>query len=455
MIKVICSDRKGTYRELEASPFASTGESWVRDYKFGGLSKVQKLPVVKIDPDKKYQKVLGFGGAFTDASCYLINNLDKDARNEVMKDLFSEKGMGFNVGRLTVAQCDFGRVVYSYNDTPEDVEMKNFSIDPDRECMLPVVKQACDINEDLYLLSSPWSPPGWMKTGGLMTGGWMREKYLGAYALYYMKYIQEYAKAGIKIKAITSQNESETDQLSLMPAAYWHPEIEMAFLRDHLAPLLKKNGLGDIEFWIMDHNYIMWRRAKWMLDDPSLKAVVKGVAFHPYEGPAEVMTKLHEYHPEVDVHMTELGGGFEPSPENICNDAAGFVDMMKNWSRSIFLWNIALNEQGKPHIGPFFQFDRTDGGGILQIHSKTQEVKHGHQYYALGHFSKYVKRGAVHIASECDVKGISQVAFQNPDGKYVVILVNPGEATEVSVALKDRYFQVATPEASTMTLVFN
>lgn len=454
MIKVICSDKNGMYREMEAGPFASTQTSWVRDYKYGGMSKVQKLPVVKLDPDKVYQKILGFGGAFTDASCYLLNTLDKNKRDEVMNNLFSESEMGFNVGRLTVAQCDFGRVVYSYNDTPDDIEMKNFSIGPDHECIIPIVKQACDINRGMFLLSSPWSPPGWMKTGGLMTGGWMRTKYLEAYANYFLCYFQEYSKAGIKINALTTQNESETDQLSLMPACYWHPEMEMAFLRDYLSPLLKKNGLGDIEFWIMDHNYIMWRRAKWMLDDPTLKAVVKGAAFHPYEGPAEVMTKLHDAHPEIDVHMTEEGDGFDPTNTAVCRLGSGYVNMMKNWSRSIFLWNIALNEAGKPHIGPFFKFGEENGGGMLQIHSKTREVKFGHQYYALGHFSKYIKRGAVRISSECDVSGINQVAFVNPDGEYVVVLVNPGEATEMSVEVQGRYAQVPVPEASTMTLVF-
>ncbi len=454
MIKVVCTDKNGMHRELEAGPFASTLSSWVRDYKFGGMSKVQKLPVIKLDPDKKYQEILGFGGAFTDASCYLINTLDKDAREELMKNLYSQSGMGFNVGRLTVAQCDFGRVVYSYDDTPDDIEMKNFSIDYDREYIIPVVRQAGEISGELFLLSSPWSPPGWMKTGGLMTGGWMRNKYLEAYAEYYLRYIQEYGKAGIKINALTSQNESETDQLSLMPACYWHPETEMAFLRDYLAPLLKKHGLDDIEFWIMDHNYIMWRRAKWMLDDPGLKAVVKGAAFHPYEGPATAMTKLRDAHPEIDVHMTEEGAGFNPTNTAVCGLSTGYVDMMKNWSRSIFLWNIALNEFGKPHVGPFFRFEEENGGGILQIHSKTREVKFGHQYYALGHFSRFIKRGAVRIESECDVNGINQVAFVNPNGEYVVVLVNPGEATEISVEVRERYAQVPVPEASTITLVF-
>jgi glucosylceramidase len=293
-----------------------------------------------------------------------------------------------------------------------------------------------------------------MKTGGLMTGGWMRNRYLEAFARYYLKYLQEYKKEGIKIQALTTQNECETDQYSLMPACYWHPESEMSFLGDYLAPLLKENGMEDMELWIVDHNYILWRRAKWMLDDSKLKGVVKGAAFHPYEGTADMMTRLHEAHPEIDIHMTEEGTFFDTGIEAVCKNGSGFIDMMKNWSRSIFCWNIALDEMGKPNIGPFFQMGGKKVGGAIEIHSKTREVIYGCQYWALGHFSRYVDRNAVRIESHCDVEGINQVAFENPDGEYVVVIVNSGGATELSLELKDRYAQVQIPEECMCTLIF-
>jgi glucosylceramidase len=435
-------------RETRGGIFANTKVSWVRDYKHGGPAKIEALPVVHLDPYKKYQEILGFGASFTDAACYMISQLDKDIGAKLLEDIFSPSGMGLNVGRTTVAQCDFGRVCYSYNDTPDDIQMKNFTIDYDREYIIPTIRKAREINPGLFLLSSPWSPPGWMKTGGLMTGGWMRAAYLEAFANYYLCYLREYAKAGIKINALTPQNETETDQLSLMPACYWHPEIEMSFVRDHMVPLLRKNGM-DVEVWIMDHNYNMWRRAKWMLEDPGLKAVVKGVAFHPYEGPAEVMTQLHDIYPEIDMHMTEIGGRRIRSSEGICNVGKTFTDMMRNWSRSIFCWNLALDETGRPNIGPFFI-----GGGMVEIHSETHEISYNAQYWALAHFSKFIKRGARRIESECNFQNFYQVAFINPDGEYVVIITNPGPETEVSLDLKERYATVPIPECSMSTIVF-
>ncbi len=446
-MRVICSDSEGKLRESQGGIFADTKVSWVRDYKYGGPAKIQALPVIHLDPRDKYQEILGFGGAFTDAACYMINQLDEAARNKFLEDIFSPSGMGLNMGRLTVAQCDFGRVCYSYNDTPDDIQMKNFSLDYDRQYIIPTIRSARRINPELFLLSSPWSPPGWMKTGGLMTGGWMRACYLEAFANYYLRYLLEYGKEGIKINAITTQNESETDQLSLMPACYWHPEMEISFIRDYMVPLIKKNAM-DVEIWIMDHNYIMWRRAKWMLDDPGFKAVVSGVAFHPYEGPAEVMSMLHDAHPEIDMHMTELGARNDLSSEGMCDSGKAFTAMLRNWSRSIICWNLALDETGRPNIGPFFGV-----GGMVQIHSQTHEITLNAQYWALAHFSKFVKRGARRIGSECNYENIYHVAFLNPDGEYVLVITNPGPATEVSLDLGGRYAVIPVSESSMSTVI--
>ena len=452
MIKVTCTDETGKLRETRGAVFANRDITWRRDYKSSGptaTAKTEKSPVVEVFPEEKHQEILGFGGAFTDASCYLINSLEEDKRNELIENFFSPSEMNFNIGRTTVAQCDFGRVCYSYNDTPDDIDMKNFSIDYDREYIIPTIRKAREINPDLYLLSSPWSPPGWMKTGGLMTGGWMRQKYLEAFANYYLRYLQEYAEAGIKLNAMTTQNETETDQCSQMPACYWHPELEMSFIRDYMVPLLKKNDIN-VEIWLMDHNYIMWRRAKWMLDDPDFKGTVSGIAYHLYQGSAEAMTWVHDAHPEIDVHMTEVGGGTsELTSDAICRITKGFNEILQNFAKSIFCWNLALDEKGKPNIGPFMK-----RAGIIQINSQTQEIQYNDQYWALAHYSRFIKRGARQIASKCDHENISQSAFINPDGNYVVVVTNNGPEEDISLDIQGRYAIVEIPEKSVCTLTF-
>ncbi|HEX2952275.1 MAG TPA: hypothetical protein VHV83_22300, partial [Armatimonadota bacterium] len=310
--------------------------------------------IVDIDPNDQRQVMLGFGAAFTDASCYLFNQLPADSRAELFNELFSPAGLALSVCRTTVGQSDYGRECYSYDDVPDDRNLDHFSITYDTAYIIPMIRQAKSVNPDLFLFSSPWSPPGWMKTSGSMCGGWMRQEYLDVYAQYYVRYLCEYAKAGITINALTTQNEPESGQEGLMPACLWHPDYEMAFVRDHLSPLLRRQGLA-VKIWLNDHNYSHWVRAKWMLDDPRVRAVVDGVAFHPYTGEPEMMSRLCEAHPGTRLYWTEGGPSMARGKVDTewCVWGTRMTGAIRNGCRSFTGWNLALDENGKPNIGPF------------------------------------------------------------------------------------------------------
>ena len=146
-------------------------------------------PCVDVDQAKVSHKILGFGAAFTDAACYMFQKLPAEKRKALFQDLFSPDGLNLNIGRLNIGASDYSTKVYSYHDE-EDPELKSFSIDYDRQWIIPMVKEAKTVRPDLYLFSSPWSPPGWMKTGKSMCGGYMRAKYLPVFADYMVKYLQ-------------------------------------------------------------------------------------------------------------------------------------------------------------------------------------------------------------------------------------------------------------------------
>ena len=213
-----------------------------------------------LDPSKKFQEMLGFGAAFTDAACYTFNRLSPDARETLFHDLFHPSEMGLNVCRTCIGASDYSTEVFSYDEGEPDPEMKRFSIAHDQPYVLPMLREARKANPDLFLFSSPWSPPGWMKAGGSMLGGSMRQRYFGAYALYFLKFLQAYAAAGVPVQAVSVQNEVDTDQDGRMPACSWPQEYEMGFVKDHLGPVLQQNGLST-KIWILDHNYNLWGRA--------------------------------------------------------------------------------------------------------------------------------------------------------------------------------------------------
>ncbi|MCY0902943.1 MAG: glycosyl hydrolase [Firmicutes bacterium] len=404
---------------------------------------------ITVEPDMAQQSILGFGASFTDAACYVLSRMDQVSRSRLLHELFHPTQASLQVCRLCIGASDYARTAYSYDDVEDDVELSHFSIDYDRAYIIPVVREALQVNPDLFLFSSPWSPPGWMKTGGSMLGGWMRQQYLSVYADYMVRYLQAYREAGVPIRGITVQNETETDQLGQMPACYWHPEHEAEFVLHHLAPRLEANGL-DVLVWILDHNYVMWKRAKWMLDHAPLARVVDGVGFHAYQGKPEMMSMLHDAHPHHHVYWTEGGPDLgQDYLHNWCHWGKTFTDALRNWSRSITAWNLALDERGEPNIGPF------PCAGLVTVEEDGKGVLYSGQYAALRHFSSYVKPHAVRVLST-EVDGLSNVAFINPDGQKVVVLTNPKSASRrIGIACAGQRFAVQLEPNSMMTVAWD
>jgi glucosylceramidase len=407
-------------------------------------------PAIVLNPDKQFQTILGFGAAFTDAACYTFNRLSPSARESLFHELFHPSEMGLNVCRTCIGSSDYSTKVYSYDEGEADPELKRFSIEQDRQYILPMLREARKTNPEIFLFSSPWSPPGWMKAGGSMLGGSMRRRYLPAYAHYFQKFLQAYAEEGVPIQAVTPQNEVDTDQDARMPACIWPQEYEIEFVRDHLGPLLEKEGLST-KIWILDHNYNLWGRAVAELDDAGLRKYCNAIAWHGYAGTPEMMTKAHEAHPDAEMHWTE-GGSDYTSPDYLTDWAKWgetFNVVLRNWCESITGWNLALDERGRPNIGPF------SCGGVVTIHSQTEEVTRSGQYWAFAHFSRAIRRGARRFDSECSLPGIGHAAFANPDGTRVLVVTNSGEAQTATVQMGATQADIALDKDSVTTWVWS
>ena len=403
--------------------------------------------VIDLNPGKRYQEILGFGAAFTDAACYTFNRLDPSAREKLFAELFHPSAMGLNVCRTCIGASDYSAEVFSYDEGEPDPEMKRFSIAHDQPYVLPMLREARKQNPDLFLFSSPWSPPGWMKAGGSMLGGSMRQNYFAPYADYFLKFLQAYAQAGVPVQAVSVQNEVDTDQDGRMPACAWPQEYEMGFVKNHLGPALQKNGL-DTKIWILDHNYNLWGRAVAELDDPAVHKYCNAVAFHGYVGTPDQMSKFHEAYPEAQIYWTE-GGPDYTSPDyrtDWVKWGQTFTDVLRNWGQSITGWNLALDEKGRPNIGPF------PCGGMVTIHSQTREITQSGQYWAFGHFSRNIRRGAKRFESSGAPEGVDHVAFENPDGQKVLVVSNKGKETEIALRMGQSTAEVALAGDSLTTL---
>ena len=405
---------------------------------------------IVLDPSRKLQEMLGFGAAFTDAACYTFNRLSDPAREQLFHELFHPSEMGLNVCRTCMGSSDYSTEVFSYDEGEPDPGMTRFSIAHDQAYVLPMLRQARKQNPDLFLFSSPWSPPGWMKAGGSMLGGSMQLRHFPPYAQYFLKFLQAYAAEGVPVQAITVQNEVDTDQDGRMPACLWGQEYEIGFVKLHLGPLFEKNGM-QTKIWVLDHNYNLWGRAVCELEDPDLRKYCNAVAFHGYAGTPEMMSKVHDAFPDVQLYWTE--GGPDYTAPDYANDWASwgrtFTTAIRNWSQSITGWNLALDEKGRPNIGPF------PCGGMVTVHSQTREITRSGQYWAFAHFSRNIRRGARRFDSTSRVAGVDQVAFENRDGQKVLVVTNSGDAKTVTLRQSDRRAELALAPDSVTTLSWN
>jgi glucosylceramidase len=446
--------------ENEGSPAKSSGkiEVWVTDEKlrcaqveaisWRPASGQPSASAIVLNPNKKFQTILGFGAAFTDAACYMFAQLSPTAQEHLFHEMFHPSAMGLNVCRTCMGASDYSTKAYSYDEGDADPELKHFSIDHDREYILPMLRLARRMNPELFVFSSPWSPPGWMKSGGSLLGGSMRRRYLSTYAEYFVRFLQAYAAEGVPVDAVTPQNEVDTDQDGRMPACIWPQEYEIEFVRQ-LGPLLLRNGLST-KIWILDHNYNLWGRAICELEDPGLRQYCKAVAWHGYAGEAGMMSKVHDAYPDVEMHWTE-GGPDYTSPGYLTDWTQWgrtFTEALRNWCQSVTGWNLALDEKGRPNIGPF------PCGGVVTIHSQTKEITRSGQYWAFAQFSRFIRRGAQRFDSQSTLKNVDHVGVENPDGRRVLALTNSEADRAVTLRMGGMQAQLNLTRESVTTLVW-
>jgi len=329
------------------------------------------------------------------------------------------------------------------------------------------------------VLASPWSPPGWMKASGTMLGGSLKPRNFPVYARYLMKFLQSYQAEGVAVDAITSQNEVDTDQDGRMPACVWAQEHEIVFVSEHLGPLLEQNKIAT-KIWILDHNFNLWGRVINELENPLVSRYVDGVAWHPYVGSVTAVSRVHDLFPDKNMYSTEgdfeatfslvgpmtfgagAPGGAGPEPaggtggrrprrdpqsaETIARAGVGAANAVRNWMKCIIVWNLVLDENGKPNIGPF------DVSGFTTINSGTKEITRSGNYWAMKHYTHAARRGAKRFDSQGAVEGVAHVAFVNPNDAKTVVLSNTGAARRIQLHLGGLMTEISLPQNSVTNL---
>lgn len=379
-------------------------------------------PTIVVDDTKTYQTMDGFGFTLTGGSAGHIIRMAPAARAALLRELFATDGtnIGTSYLRLSIGASDLNERVFSYNDLPSgetDSEMEKFDLGPDRADVIPVLKEILAINPELKLMGSPWSAPTWMKSNGDSRGGSLKPEFYDAYAKYFVKYIQAMHAEGIRIDAITIQNEPLHPGNN--PSMFMSAEQQATFIKRSLGPAFAAAKL-DTKIIIYDHNCDRPDYPLAILNDPEAAKYVDGSAFHLYAGKIGALTKVHEAHPDKHIYFTEQWIG---APGNLRGDLIWhtrelIIGATRNWSRTVLEWNLAANSRWKPH---------TDRGGcdrcLGAVTIDGDQVTRNPAYYIIAHAAKFVRPSSVRIGSNL-LPTLPNVAFKTPEGKHVLIVLN-------------------------------
>jgi glucosylceramidase len=210
------------------------------------------------------------------------------------------------------------------------------------------------------------------------------------------------------------------------------------------------------------------------LSDPKASEFIDGIAWHGYAGEPSAMTQVHNAFPQKHAYFTEGGPQREPhvsgtpfpDPMTAWSRWSEWANsVIRNWSRSITVWNLALDEKGTPYIGVHEEGDivpgaPTTGRGFITIDSTTRNVSRSGRFWAMAHYSKHVRRGAKVFrtdgvsdsAAQASSNRVSHVGFRNPDGSHVVVIANRGPEKQVQLVLGSNSVIFDLPPDSVHTL---
>ena len=390
---------------------------------------VNAYPTIEVKDSQTFQTVDGFGFSLTGGSAQVINSLNADKKQALLQELFgtNENAISISYLRISIGASDLDESTFSYNDLPEgqtDVNLTQFSLAPDMTDLIPLLKEILSINPSIKIMGSPWSPPVWMKDNNSTIGGSLQPKYFSVYAQYFVKYVQKMKEQGIRIDAITPQNEPlhPGNNPSLLMLA----NEQADFIANHLGPAFQQAGI-DTKIIIYDHNADRPDYPISVLNNDAARPYIDGSAFHLYAGDINALSQVHNAYPDKDLYFTEqytsssgeFSGDLKWHLKNV------IIGSMRNWSKTALEWNLANDPSFGPH---------TDGGcttckGAITINNSTSYTRNV-GYYIIGHAAKFVPTGSTRIASNL-TGNLNNVAFKTPTGKKVLVILNDGDTSTI------------------------
>jgi glucosylceramidase len=423
---------------------------------------------VTVNTGTTNQDWYGFGGTFNEAGWNVLSMLSSSDRDRAMQLLFGTDGAHFVYGRLPIGASDYAMDRYTFDETSNDYSMASFSIDRDKQKLIPYIQAALTINPGIHLWASPWTPPTWMKTGPYayttspFDGGNMKDdaQVLQAHALYLSKFVEEYARIGITIEAVHPQNEPGYE--TRYPSCLWTAALYNKFVRDYLGPTFDSRGVKAQIYLGTMSNADAGKDGtiiSTVTGDSNTMKYIKGFGLQwnmitSVSGLKSRSLPIIQSEHKCGNYPWNPAGYPTFNPDTAANDYAYGVEswgLIRDWLNAgvnvYSAWNMVLDTAGKN-----LDLERPwPQNALLTVNTSSKALNITPAYYVFRHVSQYVAPGAKRVGTS----GGDALAFTNPDGTVVAIMYNSGAAkTTYTVAVGSTRLQFSMPSAGFATVVW-
>lgn len=452
--------------------------------KLSSFTADEKVATIVLSPEETFQTITGFGGSFTEASAYLLNQISRENRAKILEAYFGESGAKYSLTRTHMNSCDFSLSNYSYAPVEGDMTLENFSIEEDRDDIIPMIKEAMTVSKDGFkILSSPWTAPPWMKDNKDWRGGKLLPECYDSWALFFSKYLDAYKAEGIDIWGFTVENEPLGNDNN-WESMHFTPEEMTGFVQNHLGPKLEADG-HDVKILGYDQNRgaELQEWVETMYKDEASAKYFDGTAVHWYASTYDwfpgALKMAHKAAPDkhliqseacVDAQVPEWQNddwywskeatdwGWDWAPEDqkylhpkyvpVYRYARDIIGCLNNWVDGWIDWNMVLDRQGGPNW-----FKNWCVAPVI-VDPDADEVYFTPIYYTLAHFSKYIRPGAQRIGFTHSDQDLMVTAAKNPDGSVAVVILNQGQmAKSFKLSLGENSKEITISAQAIQTII--
>lgn len=404
---VVTSSRAGKRFETQTTRSSESAE-------FRSDAFIHRL---HINTTIRYQEMMGFGGAWTDATSQMVGEMSSALQQYLYQSYMSPiDGLAYDMLRIPIGASDFSEFPWTYNEYPKnDFNLTNMTtLHPLDQRRLEQIRamQSAISGLDIRLMFAAWSSPKWMKSNNNWSGySFLLPEYYEAWALYHTKYLELWRNESMHIWSVSLGNEPTLSGFVQFLSLGWRPNDQRRWLNDYLKPALSRSNMSDVLILGFDDlrsnlvSFVRGYQKNWRdtaIDNVDL------IGVHWYFDKISSVNVLNEIASRYNkpVVYTESCTGVGLAPNDLkhgpifgawsrCMEYVNsMIDIFEHSVSGFIDWNMVLDETGGPNYVNNF------ADAPIIYHKMNETLIKQPMFYGIAHFSKFVRAGCVRVHSK-------------------------------------------------------